>query len=498
MDVKGSGMPPRARRAWRVNGPGRGLHFGVHNSDLPNLRRGLMERVFFVEKQGTLVPTPKPVVGAFGRLSVFADRLKRLHGFIAPMDEGTFLSYYEGRKRAVYEGAIKSLGVRPLTRRDAYLSTFVKAEKINFSSKADPAPRVIQPRSPRYNVHVGKYLRHLESRIYKLISRVWGGPTVMKHYNYDQVAGHLHDMWESFEDPVAIGLDASRFDQHVSEEALRWEHGIYTSFYRGQSKQELAKLLEWQIVNKGFGRVPDGNIKYTVRGCRMSGDMNTALGNCLLMSAMVWTLCHELGIKARLSNNGDDCVVFMSRKDCSLFQRHVTRWFLDMGFTMKVEDPVDVFEKVVFCQAQPVFDGRGWTMVRDPMVAVDKDCFCTMGHLSQPGLLKWMHAVGTCGASIAGDIPVFCALYKRFTQAGTPGRVDRSVWMMDSGFVRLAKHCTRSFGEPTAEARYSFWLAFGITPEMQLALEDEIAATGPFTVGPRRVIDQFYPKNWIA
>jgi hypothetical protein len=52
--------------------------------------------------------------------------------------------------------------------------------------------------------------------------------------------------------------------------------------------KELAELLKWQLQNKGFARTIDGLIKYSVEGCRMSGDMNTALGNCTIMCALVY------------------------------------------------------------------------------------------------------------------------------------------------------------------------------------------------------------------
>ena len=65
------------------------------------------------------------------------------HSSISP---GQFLDFYTGRRRSIYEGAVKSLEGLSVQRRDAYLKTFVKAEKINTTKKPDPAPRVIQPR----------------------------------------------------------------------------------------------------------------------------------------------------------------------------------------------------------------------------------------------------------------------------------------------------------------------------------------------------------------
>jgi len=410
-------------------------------------------------------------------------------------DEG-FLSHYSGRKRAIYEAAVNRLRTRGLRTSDAYLSTFVKAEKINLTSKPDPAPRVIQPRSPQFNVCVGRYLRHLEAQVYRHISKVWGGPTVMKHYTSEEVASHIKQAWDEFKDPCAIGLDASRFDQHVSEEALKWEHGIYLSYFRPSARPKLAALLRQQLVNKGFARVKDGLVKYTVRGCRMSGDMNTALGNCLLMSAMVWAYADEVGVKCRLINNGDDCTVIMDRKHAKEFRAGLDKWFEEMGFTMKVEDTVTILEHIEFCQSHPVCIRGQWTMVRNPHVAVAKDLTCVgAGIHGLAGFRKWLGAVGQGGEAIAGDVPVFHALYRYMQREGLAGNVSKSTWLADSGFFRLAARATRKFGAPTPECRVSFWLAFGIRPDMQVALEDRLLAQGAPVRGSPRVRSTLI-ENW--
>jgi hypothetical protein len=82
--------------------------------------------------------------------------------------------------KAVYQRAVDSLRSEPVRRDDARIKPFVKAEKINVSKKPDPCPRLIQPRSPRYNVEVGVYLKPLERLVYRAIAKVWGGQTVLK------------------------------------------------------------------------------------------------------------------------------------------------------------------------------------------------------------------------------------------------------------------------------------------------------------------------------
>ncbi len=88
------------------------------------------------------------------------------------------MDYYRGRRRTIYQNAADSLLTRSISQRDAKVKAFVKAEFINSDEKPDPDPRVISPRDPRYNVEVGKYLRPIEHRIYGMIAKIFGEPTV--------------------------------------------------------------------------------------------------------------------------------------------------------------------------------------------------------------------------------------------------------------------------------------------------------------------------------
>lgn len=457
----------KSRRYIRLGGLGFGVNFGVHNHSLINVLRGLVERVFQVVRNGKLVPPPQPVEGIFSKLSGFRAKLLRSLGSCRPWSVDDFINSYKGAKQSAVRAAAESVAQRPVTKADAELATFVKAEKLNLSSKPDPAPRVIQPRHPRYNVCVGPYIKRLEHDLYRAIASVWGGPTVMKGFNAVDSAKHIRDMWESFDDPVAIGLDASRFDQHVSRAALKWEHSVYNGVFRCP---KLAKLLEWQLTNKGRAFTPEGVVKYQVEGCRMSGDMNTALGNCLLMCAMVHRYVEERGIKARLANNGDDCIVIMSRRDLAQFSKGLEDWFLQFGFTMVVEPAVDTFERIDFCQTRPVFANQRWVMCRNPRIVLDKDTvdLRPSNHLYS----NWLHHIGTGGGALASGVPILQEFYATLRELGTPGQVSTSMTGMD--MMAHGLDCT--LVPIDDDARVSFYKAFGITPWDQIAIEREIHA----------------------
>lgn len=457
-------------------GFGSGVRYGVHNGDFRNLARGIVERVFYVVRDGSLARAPQPLNGVFARLNGVRKRLLGAVRSTPVVAREDYPGLYVGRKRGIYERALASLMVRAIGQRDAWVNTFVKAEKVNFDKKADPAPRVIQPRSPRYNLEVGRYLKLFEKELCKGFARVWGYPVILKGFNAQEVGGWLAAHWAQFRNPVAVGLDATRFDQHVSRAALSWEHSVYNSVFRSP---ELARLLRWQLDNHGVARVEGHRVDYDISGCRMSGDINTGMGNCLLMSSMVIAYCEWVGLCFRLANNGDDCVLFLERDELAKLDG-LDAWMLDFGFTLTREEPAFVLEHVEFCQARPVCCANGWRMVRDPRIAMSKDCVSLLGWDNESAFAAWAGAIGACGLSLTTGVPVWEAWYRRVLSVGkeAPEGVDERVW--DSGLGYMAR------GVEPAQiddgARYSFWKAFGILPDLQVSLEQYYA--GPVDILP--------------
>lgn len=461
-----AGYTGKGSRTWySFNSPVSTYEYLVHNSSLANVVRGLVERVFcVVDKTGELVRPPKPVRGAFTtKLGDIGLQLSNTVGYCHHWTRDQFVNSYNGPRRESYGRAAATLDSEPLTVRDSYLSTFVKAEKINCTLKPDPPPRVIQPRGQRYNIEVGRYLKPLEPLLMKAIDKLWGSPTAIKGYTVEKVANILYQKSLKFTTPVYVGLDASRFDQHCSAEALRWEHSVYNSIFKDPY---LAELLEWQINNRGTAYTADGKAKYSVEGCRMSGDMNTSMGNYLIMSSLCYAYLRDIGVRAELMNCGDDCVLVLEKSDLRKLSS-LPDWFTRMGYTMKVEAPVYDMEKVEFCQMHPVWSSRGWVMVRRPDTVMTKDCCVVRGGMTIDRLSDWLGAQRAGGLSLAGDIPVLSQFYKCFPAKDTD---------MESDYA--APHKFRSgqqCGSISSESRYSFWLAFGLTPDDQEALEEELA-----------------------
>lgn len=479
MELVNQGRPGKVRRVFKTLNVGPTTRMGIHNNSLRNLRRGLLERVFFVELDGQLQEPPRPLADAFHeRVGDLRKRLLRVLPKAAPWNADQFCSTYVGRRKQVYECAAESLRAKAITKQDGYLRTFIKAEKVDFTVKGDPAPRVIQPRNPRYILETGRYLKQLEHPVFKGLAEVWGHrqdrrdrqQVVMKGLTPHEVGEQLHRKWTRYTKPVAVGLDASRFDQHVSAQALRFEHSIYLNLFRGADRAYLKYLLEMQIRNRGYATASDGTYKYAVDGCRGSGDINTSLGNCLLMSLLVRAYVESVGLDCDLANNGDDCVLFMESGDLHKLQG-LKGWFREMGFTMKVEEPAYEFELIEFCQGHPVWTPEGWLMVRNLRTAIAKDAV-TILDMRHHARAVW-DAIGTGGLSVAGGVPIYDAYYRMYQRCGDKGRIDPTTdqWYSSSGFHRMSRGMNRQACDIHPQTRYSFWRAFGVTPDSQIAAE---------------------------
>lgn len=416
------------------------------------------------------------------RLGSVQRRILERVPYYSPVELLDFPKMYQGKKRTVYENAVKSLLNRSLTRKDGYTKNFTKTER---TLKDSAVPRNISPRDPRYNVKVGLYLKKGEPILLGAVNKMLGSKTIMKGMNAAQVGKEFHRKWLRFGgdgNAVAIGLDASRFDQHVSDIALKFEHKFWLHGIADPARRkELATLLSWQIENTGFGRCRDGTIKYKVLGTRCSGDMNTGSGNCLLASSMLIAYCEKKGVPFELANNGDDCVIFTHKKFLKRFSDGLHGWFVDMGFNMVVEDPVYVLEKVVFCQSQPVYDGANWVMVRDPRTCIAKDCVSLKPWRNAKEYTSWINAVGQSGTALAGGIPVLDPFYRSFVRAGDGAKpLSLNDPTLTGGLFWLSKGMNRRNFKISPEARFSFWLAFGLSPDDQVAIERGYNSTTPF------------------
>lgn len=343
---------------------------------------------------------PLPSVAGIKMMKSAARRLSERAGHFEPWTFEQVLQSFTADRRKRYQVAYDSLVRDPLDINDARISAFVKAEKINPLEKENPDPRMIQARDPRYNICIAKYLRPIEHFIYNMTDR-WGYRLVAKGLNQADRASILKEKFLMFEDPVCFSIDASRWDKHVSMAVLKIEHAFYQSCL--PNYPEFDRLLKWQQINQV--RTSTG-VKYKCFGGRMSGDINTALGNCLLMVIMVQAAMKLLGIKYSLFDDGDDCLVLVESADFSVVESRLAGIFLEFGQELKIENIARDVRSVVFCQSKVVNNGINDIFVRDWRKVLSHAC-CGTRHWNDPFLVRPMLGlVGVCELALNAGVPI--------------------------------------------------------------------------------------------
>lgn len=455
---------PRRRVRCLPDLPGTTTVFS-HANTVGNCARTVRERVRGTIIDGVWQPTMLPVPGAWQRQSLRSIRgkvLRRMLKNALPISREEFACLYRGPKSKVYRRAATRLDERGgIQRKDANIRAFLKAEKW----RERKACRLISPASPEYIMELGRFLQPIEHSMYRSFELAVHYPIIMKGRTQEQRAAVIAEHWGSFDEPVAVGLDASKFDQHTSVDALRYEHSFYLGTYANDG--DLARLLDWQLRRKVTFCGEDGVMQWLAEGGRMSGDINTALGNCIISASLLVSYAQEIGVRIKCVVDGDDCVAFMERRDLERFLEGVPGFYQELGYRMVVEAPAYELNKVEFCQSRMVFVGDRWLLVRNPLKAIAQDhCWIEKGGLTWDQVLG---ATGLGGLALYGDVPILCSYYSMLARAcpAPPERaLDRTSWLRHVVTMTEARRV-----EPSAVTRASFERSFGIPPNMQEFLE---------------------------
>lgn len=486
VDRVGYALAPR-RGFGRVTQLGRVDDPFVWDRGVDVLHRAVVERVMGVVVDGELLPIPRNTVSFERTLGPFKRKLLKIcPRFIAGSRED-FCSTFSGPKLVGYLAASDRLSLHPLERRDFRSTVFPKVEKTRKS------PRAIIFSSRPVNIELGRRLKLSEHRIFSAVNKLFGYRAIMKGRTLEERARALEIARDCIPDAVFLMLDFSKYDVHHGTAALRYEHGIYNALFSGDP--ELAQLLVEQLVTRARGRCPDGVLSFVKRGMRTSGCMNTSLGNVLVVCAMLWSFMAEAGAPYRLVNDGDDSVLVVSRKHVAQVEGTIQQWHARLGFSLRIDGKADVLERVVFCQSSPVNLGTHWMMVRNPRKAVSQDLSST-NIVDRRSAMAHCAAVGTCGGFLSRGIPVLQSFYSAARRLGGDydgAKTARSAVYSGSGLFYQAKRADQSsplIVPISDQTRVSFWLAFGVTPAQQLALESSFDVE--HTLG--RIEDRRLPK----
>jgi len=391
-------------------------------------------------------------------------------------------------KRKRYLEAYESLLQIDVERRDANIAMFVKADKLDSVGAASKKPRAIQGRSPRFNLAIAKYLKPIEHSlmVWKGLKRgVVRSRFMAKGLNQWERAKLIIRKSEQFNRPCVISLDASSFDASVAIVHLLATHRLYLNMV---DCPEFRKLLSWTLRNKG--RTGVGHEKYSIKGNRMSGDIDTGLGNSMINYLVFTTIMRRLGVKKwDFLCDGDDALLFIEQDATTM--RAVSQEASELGFDLTGEEcnvSDGSYWNVEFCRSRPVWTKAGWVMARNPKRALA--CFgVTHKYVDWPQerFLRFLKGCGLCELHISSKLPMV-GLFARQVASLTEDTAifgDEERWRggvkLDVSKLAALEVCVEDL------TRHHIELAFGITVEEQLKYERLVPMIVEGARLPRRV-----------
>jgi len=402
------------------------------------------------------------------------------------------VNQYSGRYRRRYAKAMTELKTLSLNHKDFMNKGFVKADKEN-TKDISKASRLIQYMKETGALEMGRFTHAVELDIYSLQDK-YGTKIFGKGGNLHEIAEDMVRKKSNFLDPVYLLLDASKFDAHVSDLMLKSVAKWYPRLLQlPKQRKYVAWLWQHTITNYGFTA---GGIRFKTHGTRMSGHMDTGLGNSLIMFAMITSYLKVVGItKYSMSVNGDDSVVMIERsdvvraRDISIFKR--------FGFNMKFE-MTDDFSQMDYCQTRPVKTKYGWILARAPDRILGRVGW-SVTKFSKAKRKDYLFSLGKGEQAINYGLPIGYALGKALVRAAPHGK------MMDITRKRYISYTRQRYwasGEDAViddETRMSYYEAWGIAPEEQIAIERglKISLNPRVTYGQQMEYDSVICSNLI-
>lgn len=380
---------------------------------------------------------------------------------LEPCSYYQIINRYHGSKKNAYMFAHQLITDYGYLRQWAAINMFVKPDKYPLQDAYDKAPRAIQYRRPAFNLMLARYLHPVEEWFYQQKSPT-GFRFVAKGLNNVDRAILLKEVSESFQNPVYVLLDHSAFDSSITVDHIKSCHKFYNKLIKSRT---MNKLLRSQLNNKGYSR---HGIKYTIKGTRMSGDFDTALGNTLVNYAVLRSWLKLAGIRGEIILDGDDSIVVVERASLAKLDfNHFSR----VGFSTKHSVVHDITE-VEFCQGKylPTNPPR---FARNPLRALSRYNISVRNYHG-PGWHRYLAGVGRGEMAVSSGVPILEAIGSKLANLSDKPLYDTESWYRSTTVGTVASI--------TDEVRDAFCTAWGITPSQQINMESEytpIIRAGP-------------------
>lgn len=369
---------------------------------------------------------------------------------ISPVGYYNIINGYHGSKRNAYLRALDNIRLIGFDKRWTYVKMFVKPDKYPEDACLDKAPRAIQYRSPEFNLLIARYLKPIEEAFYSMTSP-GGFRFVAKGLNNVQRAEELCRQAATFDNPCFVLLDHSAFDSTINTTHLNETHKFYEKL---NNSRTFRSLMRHQLNNKGFSK---HGIRYRIKGTRMSGDYDTALGNSFINYVVLRSWLRNHQVRGEILLDGDDSIVTINRSD---LHRLDFDHFERCGFETKVEVVYDISE-VEFCQSKylPTNPPR---FSRNPLRALSR-LNISLRDYHGKGWARYQAGIGRGEMATNIGVPVMYAVGEKLAKLSSKPIYDTDIAykiQVDMTPIPI-----------TDEVRDAYYRAWGISPSQQVAIE---------------------------
>ena len=243
--------------------------------------------------------------------------------------------------------------------KDSHVGTFIKVEPYPDASKA---PRLINARSVEARIFFGPLIKAFERVLYSL-KRADGTPFFIKHTPVSErpaLLMRLQKQLESTPGAYALATDYSSFEciftpelmNHCEFELYKHLVGLRPSLMNSYARGHYSRLSNAQLITcmfmdmtAGFNVCKTPWFTFKAEAHRMSGEMNTSLGNGFANLMLLATICAKKGSEFNGFVEGDDCIAVVNPHGGSQITADD---YSAMGALIKIEKPTCINE-ASFC-----------------------------------------------------------------------------------------------------------------------------------------------------
>lgn len=400
--------------------------------------------------------------------------------------------YPPNRKQQLID-AFESLQTRPLCKKDYDVKAFIKEESYNEVK----CPRGIYSRTDRFKVYVGPLI----AKIQKI---VFSHPAFIKTVPVQERSNYIENLFAD-----AIGSyysgDYTAYESHFTRAYYEAIEFVAYDYLVGQNPIAIAILSVFKHAVSRINHIIFTRLTVNVEATRMSGEMNTSLGNGLVNLIIISFICNVIhGCSVILIVEGDDSLFCTTANVTSSD-------FLRCGLTCKLEKH-DQIHTASFCGL--IYHPLDRNIITDPIKVILKTPYlprkwCASSNAVHMQLLKakamsilWQYPGCPILVSYAKWILRNTAQYQIRTSLLTSLRsdfqysmkfFDFDLFVSLNSYRKIISSCpNKPIGINT---RLTMEDKFGITVDYQKALEEFFDSQKELKPFHHPIIDQFCSKD---